>query len=51
MFHSNYVLKMVLSECNPSSQKVNVVAEVPEDIGEELNQSALALEKEFDANW
>ena len=48
MFHSNYVLKMLLSDCNPSSQRVNAVAEVPEG---ELNQSSLALEKEFGANW
>jgi ArsR family metal-binding transcriptional regulator len=31
-----YDLKMVLSECNPSSQKVNALADLPEDISEVL---------------
>jgi len=32
----NYVLKMVLSDCNPSSQKVNAIADLSEDISEVL---------------
>ena len=34
MLLCNYILKMVLSDCNPSSQKVNAIAELSEDISE-----------------
>ncbi len=34
MFLRNYILKMVLSDCNPSSQKVNAIADLSEDISE-----------------
>jgi ArsR family metal-binding transcriptional regulator len=36
MILQEYSLKMVLSDCNPSSQKVNAIAEFSEDIGEVL---------------
>ena len=36
MLLCNYVLKMVLSDCNPSSQKLNAIASLSEDIGEIL---------------
>ena len=36
MLLCNYILKMVLSDCNPSSQKVNAIADLSEDISEVL---------------
>jgi ArsR family metal-binding transcriptional regulator len=36
MLLCNYILKMVLSDCNPSSQKLNAIASLSEDIGEIL---------------
>jgi ArsR family metal-binding transcriptional regulator len=36
MLLHNYKLKIVLSECNPSSQKVNAIADLSEDISELL---------------
>ncbi len=36
MLLCSYVLKMVLSDCNPSSQKVNAIADLSEDISEVL---------------
>ncbi len=36
MLLRNYVLKMVLSDCNPSSKKVNSIADLSEDISEAL---------------
>ena len=36
MLLQKYDLKMVLSECNPSSQKVNAIADLSEDISEVL---------------
>ena len=36
MLLCNYVLKTVLSDCNPSSQKVNAIADLSEDISEVL---------------
>jgi len=36
MLLQEYDLKMVLSECNPSSQKVNAIADLSEDISEVL---------------
>ncbi len=34
MFLSDYTLRVVLSDCNPSSQKVNALVDLPRDIGE-----------------
>ena len=36
MLLQKYDLKMVLSDCNPSSQKVNAIADLSEDISEVL---------------
>jgi ArsR family metal-binding transcriptional regulator len=36
MLLNSYTLRMVISDCNPSSQKVNAVADLPVDIGELL---------------
>jgi ArsR family metal-binding transcriptional regulator len=36
MLLTNYTLRIVLSDCNPSSQKVNAIADLSEDIGEIL---------------
>jgi ArsR family metal-binding transcriptional regulator len=36
MLLANYTLRIVLSECNPSSQKVNALADLSEDISEVL---------------
>jgi len=36
MLLQEYDLKMVLSECNPSSQKLNAIADLSEDISEVL---------------
>jgi ArsR family metal-binding transcriptional regulator len=36
MLLRNYTLRIVLSECNPSSQKVNAIADLSEDISEVL---------------
>jgi len=36
MLFQKYDLKIVLSECNPSSQKVNAIADLSEDISEVL---------------
>lgn len=36
MLLRNYRLRVVLSDCNPSSQKVNAIADLSEDIGEVL---------------
>lgn len=36
MLLRNYHLRVVLSDCNPSSQKVNAIADLSEDIGEVL---------------
>lgn len=36
MLLRNYTLRIVLSDCNPSSQKVNALADLSEDIGEVL---------------
>ena len=36
MLLRNYTLRVVLSECNPSSQKVNAIADLSEDISEVL---------------
>ncbi len=36
IFLRDYTLRMVLSDCNPSSQKVNAIADLPEDISEVL---------------
>ena len=43
MLLQKYDLKMVLSECNPSSQKVNAIADLSEDIGEILPYLNTAL--------
>jgi ArsR family metal-binding transcriptional regulator len=37
MLLEKYDLKMVLSECNPSSQKLNAIADLSEDISEVLS--------------
>ncbi len=34
MFLTDYVLRLVLSDCNPSSQKVNALVDLPTDISE-----------------
>jgi ArsR family metal-binding transcriptional regulator len=36
MFLSDYTLRVVLSDCNPSSQKVNALVDLSEDISEVL---------------
>ena len=36
MFLTDYTLRVVLSDCNPSSQKVNALADLSEDISEVL---------------
>ena len=36
MLLRNYILRVVLSDCNPSSQKVNAIADLSEDISEVL---------------
>lgn len=36
MLLQNYTLRIVLSDCNPSSQKVNAIADLSEDISEVL---------------
>jgi ArsR family metal-binding transcriptional regulator len=36
MLLHNYTLRVVLSDCNPSSQKVNAIADLSEDISEGL---------------
>jgi ArsR family metal-binding transcriptional regulator len=36
MLLRDYTLRVVLSDCNPSSQKVNAIADLSEDIGEVL---------------
>ena len=36
MFLTDYTLRVVLSDCNPSSQKVNALADLPTDISEVL---------------
>ena len=36
MLLANYTLRIVLSDCNPSSQKVNAIADLSEDISEVL---------------
>jgi len=36
MLLHNYTLRMVLSDCNPSSQKVNALADLSQDISEVL---------------
>jgi ArsR family metal-binding transcriptional regulator len=36
MLLQNYTLRIVLSDCNPSSQKVNALADLSEDISEVL---------------
>jgi len=36
MLLHNYTLRVVLSDCNPSSQKVNAIADLSEDISEVL---------------
>jgi ArsR family metal-binding transcriptional regulator len=36
MLLQNYTLRVVLAECNPSSEKVNALVELPEDISEVL---------------
>ena len=36
MLLRNYSLRVVLSDCNPSSQKVNAIADLSEDISEAL---------------
>jgi ArsR family metal-binding transcriptional regulator len=36
MFLSDYTLRLVLSDCNPSSQKVNALVDLSEDISEVL---------------
>jgi ArsR family metal-binding transcriptional regulator len=36
MLLQNYTLRVVLSDCNPSSQKVNAIADLSEDISEVL---------------
>ena len=36
MLLHNYTLRMVLTDCNPSSQKVNVLADLSQDISEVL---------------
>jgi len=36
MLLRNYTLRVVLSDCNPSSQKVNAIADLSEDISEGL---------------
>jgi ArsR family metal-binding transcriptional regulator len=37
MFLSDYTLRVVLSDCNPSSQKVNALVDLSEDISEVLS--------------
>ena len=36
MFLRDYTLRVVLSDCNPSSQKVNALADLSDDISEVL---------------
>ena len=36
MLLANYTLRIVLSDCNPSSQKLNAIADLSEDISEVL---------------
>src|SRR4030043_1355476 len=36
MLLANYILRIVLSDCNPSSQKVNAIADLSEDISDVL---------------
>jgi len=43
MLLANYTLRMVLSDCNPSSQKVNAIADLSEDISEVLPYLNTAL--------
>ena len=37
MFCSDYTVRLVLSDCNPSSQKVNALVDLSEDISEVLS--------------
>jgi ArsR family metal-binding transcriptional regulator len=43
MFVQDYRLRIVLSDCNPSSQKVNAIADLSEDISEMLPYLNTAL--------
>jgi len=43
MLLQNYTLRVVLSDCNPSSQKVNAIADLSEDISEVLPYLNTAL--------
>jgi len=43
MFIKNYQLRIVLSDCNPSSQKVNAIVDLSEDITEILPYLNTAL--------
>ena len=43
MLLTNYTLRIVLSDCNPSSQKVNGIADLSEDISEVLPYLNTAL--------
>jgi ArsR family metal-binding transcriptional regulator len=43
MLLTNYTLRIVLSDCNPSSQKVNAIADLSEDISEVLPYLNTAL--------
>jgi len=43
MFIKDYQLRIVLSDCNPSSQKVNAIADLSEDISEMLPYLNTAL--------
>jgi ArsR family metal-binding transcriptional regulator len=43
MLLQNYILRVVLSDCNPSSQKVNALADLSEDISEVLPYLNTAL--------
>ena len=43
MLLHNYTLRVVLSDCNPSSQKVNTLADLSEDISEVLPYLNTAL--------
>jgi len=36
MLIKNYAIRIVLPECNPSAQKENAIAELPDDISEVL---------------
>jgi len=36
MLINDYIIKIVLPECNPSAQKVNAIAELPDDISDVL---------------